>query len=84
MIWQNRYEGRFFLLRGVSNVIEGFGGLELITLIEEKEDSVIFSVKEEEEEGFILFNMEEIKEFFEEIEQILLLDFDFGRQCCII
>lgn len=66
---------------GASNVIEELGGLEstFTTSIEEKEDSTISNVKEEEEEGLILPNMEEIKEFSEEIEQILPSDFDFGK-----
>lgn len=66
---------------GASNVIEEPGGLEstFTTSTEEKEDSTISNVKEEEEEGLILPNMEEIKEFSEEIEQILPSDFDFGK-----
>lgn len=81
MARENRHEGRPSSSMGASNVIEELGGLEstFTTSIEEKEDSTISNVKEEEEEGLILPNMEEIKEFSEEIEQILPSDFDFGK-----
>lgn len=78
MARENRHEGRPSSSMGASNVIEEPGGLES-TSTEEKEDSTTSSVKEEEEEGLILPNMEEIKEFSEEIEQILPSDFDFGK-----
>lgn len=81
MARENRHEGRPSSSMGASNVIEELGGLEstFTTSTEEKEDSTISNVKEEEEEGLILPNMEEIKEFSEEIEQILPSDFDFGK-----
>lgn len=83
MARENRHEGRPSSSMGASNVIEEPGGLEstFTTSTEEKEDSTtcISNVKEEEEEGLILPNMEEIKEFSEEIEQILPSDFDFGK-----
>lgn len=81
MARENSHEGRPSSSMGASNVIEELGGLEstFTTSIEEKEDSTISNVKEEEEEGLILPNMEEIKEFSEEIEQILPSDFDFGK-----
>lgn len=81
MARENCHEGRPSSSMGASNVIEEPGGLEstFTTSTEEKEDSTISNVKEEEEEGLILPNMEEIKEFSEEIEQILPSDFDFGK-----
>lgn len=81
MARENSHEGRPSSSMGASNVIEEPGGLEstFTTSTEEKEDSTISNVKEEEEEGLILPNMEEIKEFSEEIEQILPSDFDFGK-----
>lgn len=81
MARENSHEGRPSSSMGASNVIEELGGLEstFTTSTEEKEDSTISNVKEEEEEGLILPNMEEIKEFSEEIEQILPSDFDFGK-----
>lgn len=81
MARENSHKGRPSSSMGASNVIEEPGGLEstFTTSTEEKEDSTISNVKEEEEEGLILPNMEEIKEFSEEIEQILPSDFDFGK-----